>query len=66
MPIVQIKALKNIVRDGLPLVHEGNTAQVEQWLADECVASGEAELVTSNRKPVDLATFLAPKEKKEK
>jgi hypothetical protein len=63
MGFVKIKALEDIVRDGLPLVKKGNTALVEQWLADDAIEKKEAELAEPGRKPVDLKKLLEPKEK---
>lgn len=64
MPFVTIKALEDIIRDGLPLVKKGNTAQVEQWLADDAIEKKEAELFEPTRKVVDLKKLLEPKDKK--
>lgn len=64
MPFVTIKALEDIIRDGLPLVKKGNTAQVEQWLADDAIEKKEAELFEPTRKVVDLKKLLEPKEVK--
>ena len=62
---VRIKALKDIIRNGLPLVKEGREADVTQALADDVIEKGEGELVNPYRKPVDLKKLLAPKETKE-
>lgn len=62
---VRIKALKDIIRNGLPLVKEGREAYVTQALADDVIEKGEGELVNADRKPVDLKKLLAPKEIKE-
>ena len=64
MPFVTIKALEDIIRDGLPLVKKGNTAQVEQWLADDAIEKKEAELFEPTRKVVDLKKLLEPKDVK--
>jgi hypothetical protein len=63
MPFVKIKALEDIIRDGLPLVKKGNTAYVEQWLADDAIEKKEAELFEPDRKPVDLKKLIELKEK---
>lgn len=64
MPFVKIIALEDIIRDGLPLVKKGNTAQVEQWLADDAIEKKEAELFEPTRKVVDLKKLLEPKDVK--
>ncbi len=59
MTIVQIKAINDIKSSkGITIVRAGMTADVLQSTADEAVKNGDAELVTTNRKPLDLKKLI--------
>lgn len=64
MSTVKIKVLKPISRKGLPPLAVGRELEMLKDKADDWVASGHAELVNADRKPIDIPKILAKKAEK--
>lgn len=65
MSIVNIRAVKDIPRDGLPPIKAGKEVFAAKDYADKWIEEGLAEIVTQDLKPIDIPKVLA-KEKQVK